>query len=210
MPNKLNIVLDKSEVNKWVNRKQTTRIIDSHKINIENNGKEENKEYISEDEKYDHIEYPPKNIHQAKLSLNSENYDSFIQEQILNKDDILQSMSEIFYQTQMLSNNSPIIKELVSMDTIITQLTKNISDFKVDAKEGNLSESDGKRIIDSMNANVSDVRDKMEMLVNDYENIRGKLFPVAEKIALIELAKNPYRIPGDPYIKVQINKTDVS
>lgn len=96
------------------------------------------------------------------------------------------------------------------MDTIITQLTKNISDFKVDAKEGNLSESDGKRIIDSMNANVSDVRDKMEMLVNDYENIRGKLFPVAEKIALIELAKNPYRIPGDPYIKVQINKTDVS
>jgi hypothetical protein len=41
-------------------------------------------------------------------------------------------------------------------------------------------------------------------LTNIHETQRGKLYPIGEKVALIELEKNPYKIPGCGYKRIEI------
>lgn len=173
---------NKSETkNKDSERILKTRMDKTKRLRFGNNIKEETKEYNSEEEADIKAESSPQN-----------NYDLFMKEQILSKDDILERMSEVFHQTQMLNNDSPIIKGLGKMGAIISNINENLKDLDSSSNQENIGVSDGKRIIENMNQNMLNLQKKMEILANDYEDIRGKLFPIAEKIALIELIKNPY------------------
>lgn len=78
----------------------------------------------------------------------------------------------------------------------------------MDSNDQNKSE-EGKTPKDAVSKAISNtltLRDNVQHIIQSFESIREKLYPVAEKIALIELEKDPYRIPGDPYKRREVKK----
>ena len=151
---------------------------------------------------------PSSSVRPSKLSSASNpDMDNYMaSEQIFDKNEILEDLSTIFYKTQMLNNNSEMIKDFVGANKSISNILKNLEQLNLDQPE---EEPERVKNLATVINNVTDLKGKMEIIINNYETIRGMLYPVAEKIALIELQKNPYRIPGDPYKKVQLNKKSV-
>jgi hypothetical protein len=138
--------------------------------------------------------------------------DPLATDMVINKDQMIEKLAEIFYQTQMLSNDSPLTKDLVGVENSASKIYSdlNIMSNKLKSKEETKGEDED--ISESLDETIQDVsilRSNIEKLVNTFEDIRGKLYPIAEKVALIELEKNPFQIPGDPYRRVKLNKDQV-
>ena len=134
--------------------------------------------------------------------------------QVISKDDILESMSKIFYETQMLSNNSPVTSELVAIENSASSIQKDLKDVldllnQSESEAGEAAKASVGKITAAIQ-DASNLRLSIEKLVNSFEGIRASLYPVAEKIALIELEKNPYRIPGGPYKRIRIQEIKVA
>lgn len=122
---------------------------------------------------------------------------------VIHKDEILESLAKIFYDTQMLSNDSPVTKELVGIENNASKIHDDLKGV-LELLNGNentdqLNAKASKDIIMEAIVDVQSLRLCLENLINNFEGIREKMYPVAEKIALIELEKNPFRIPGEPY-----------
>lgn len=128
------------------------------------------------------------------------------QEMVINKDQILENLSSIIYETQILSNDSPITKDLIEIESQASKINNQLEFIRVNNESAEVKTEESNKIIQEIAVDVSSMRLKIESLINSFEGIRAKLYPVAEKIALIELEKNPYRIPGDPYRRIQVKK----
>lgn len=202
---KSNIVLDKSGItNPPIMKKNTVAVRDKNGLEILVNGAESNGNAIEEDKHERSSNGSPEGV-KGRLSLLKDE-DVVLQKEVLDKDEILEQLSTIFYQTQVLSNNSKLSKEIASMDANF----KRIKDLCATSDKQAEDPSKSSQTVDEISKEVSDLRSKWKFVIDSYEKVRESLYPVAEKIALIELQKNPYRIPGDPYKKIQVVTTDVS
>jgi hypothetical protein len=134
----------------------------------------------------------------------------FTQQHVFNKDEILEGISTILYKTQILANDSPVTNSLIAIEANTASIYKDLNEIIITDPENKVTEENQQKILNNVVGNVGDMRLQIEQLIHTFEDIREKLYPIAEKIALIELQKNPYRIPGDPYQKMQLDRKTVS
>ena len=132
---------------------------------------------------------------------------------VINKDEVLESLAKIFYETQMLSNDSPITKELVGIENAASKIHQDLKaclisldprneDTKIDTRSP-------QEILTEAMGDVWNLRFCLEKLINTFEGIREKLYPPVEKVALIELEKNHYQIPGAAFKRIILQDSQV-
>ena len=183
----------------------------SPKNNIYSNSKEELKQgkdvnkYL-DDKRLNNLgaSWPPSNTKFGSSLIESDSPDNLSLNEVINKDDVLESLAKIFYETQMLSNDSPITKELVGVESAASKIHEdlkalfNILDTDKTIKGEDNAPNSQVKVTEAIN-DVLNLRNCLEKLINNFESIREKLYPAAEKVALIQLEKDPYQIPGGPY-----------
>jgi len=130
-------------------------------------------------------------------------------DQVINKDILLEKLAEIFHQTKMLSNDSPVTNELVTIQNSINSVNVKL-EKTMEGIQGDTEKKDTIVELETAKNEVTNMLKNVENLINSFEEMRGKVYPIAEKIALIQLEKNPYRIPGEPYKKVKLDRLKVS
>jgi hypothetical protein len=165
-----------------------------------------------DDERFDIVEKGNENGQNLAKSANwVDNTESmFNQQHVFNKDEILEGISTILYKTQILANDSPVTNSLIAIEANTASIYKDLNEVIITDPENKVTEEYQQKIINNVVGNVGDMRLQIEKLIHTFEDIREQLYPIAEKIALIELQKNPYRIPGDPYQKMQLDHKTVS
>ena len=121
----------------------------------------------------------------------------------INKDEVLESLAKIFNETQMLSNDSPITKELIAIENSASKINQDIKACLValdpSNKDSQTDSRSSQEILTEVMGDVCNLRFCLEKLINNFEGIREKLYPPVEKVALIELEKNHYQISGTPF-----------
>lgn len=127
---------------------------------------------------------------------------------VIKKNEILENLSKIFYETQMISNDSPMTKELMNVENCANNLQEKLHTALSHLMERDSDKVSQDKIREAINE-LANIRICLENLTNIHEVQREKLYPVGEKIALIELEKNPYQIPGCPYKRIQVKNKPI-
>lgn len=193
-------------------RKKTHFVKKDKKLGLEENKSSDTSDGKNVEKDYEVIDKPNTNghLHTKAMSLVDGSDSMFTQQHVFNKDEILESISTILYKTQILGNDSPVTNSLVAIEAVASSIYKDLNGLILKDGDSKVSEEDQQKTLNNAVGSIGDMRIQIEKLVHTFEDIREKLYPIAEKIALIELQKNPYRIPGDPYRKVQLERKTVS
>ena len=92
----------------------------------------------------------------------------------------------------MLSNESPITKSLLGMQEATSKIQEELKQAlqgSQDLSNTDSNKNSNENLLSNTMKDMSSLKQWLEKLINNFEDIRGKLYPVAEKIALIELEK---------------------
>lgn len=157
---------------------------------------------------------PFKKQKSSKSDMTGEDPLNFLTENgVIRKDEVLETLSTIFYETKMLTNESPITQGLLGLEEYASKIQQKLeeaSPTSPDISKTSPKKDNSQVLISDALGEVHKLRQCLQGLVNNFEDIRERLYPVAEKVALIELEKNPYKIPGEKYKRAEIEKPKVS
>ena len=132
---------------------------------------------------------------------------------VINKDEVLESLAKIFYETQMLSNDSPITKELVAIENAASKIHQDLKACLISMETSNVESRIDSRspqeVLTEAMGDVCNLRFCLEKLINTFEGIREKLYPPVEKVTLIELEKNHYQLPGAEFKRIILPESKV-